>query len=110
MEDKSFLENSIFYKKVRKTLLSITDLTLASARKTEKYFDNFKNMQMIGAIVISAVLVNLFLIQIMRKEVQSEWVVYRCVIALIFIPWILFKGDLKKVARDSKLLKVFYRK
>jgi len=109
MKNRSFLENSIFYKAARKTLLSIMGLTLATMRKAEKYSSNFKTMPMVGTVVISAVLANLLLIQIMGKEVAVEWVLYRCFIAVSFLPWLFCKSDLKEIAEGSLFLRLFLK-
>ena len=110
MRDLSPLTGSLFYKAVRKTALFLTEFTLASMRKTGKYLDNFKSMRAVGVTFISAILVNLSIVYVMGKELSQPWLLYRCLIVITLIPWILCDRDLKEVARDSKILGILFKK
>lgn len=75
----------------------------------KNFFSGFQDTQSMGIIAISAILINLFLAYIMRISIASEWIVYRCIIVISFLPWLFCKKDLRQIARDSKLLKIFRR-
>ncbi len=88
MKTKSVLENSIFYGTIKKMFSSAVNLTTETVGRTKKYSVLFRNTRVIGITVISAILTNLFLIRIMRLTVKLEWIFYRCLIVVCFLPWI----------------------
>jgi len=106
---KPVLQNSIFYRAIGKYPSLLIDSTMKIAGFIKKMCLRFCDTQTTGLIVISAILANLLLIDIMQMEVKPEWIVYRCIIAITFLPWILCKADLRKIAKGSKFLKIFYK-
>jgi len=108
--NRQVLENSVLCNLAKRTAGTILDFTTMVEQRAENFLRTFRNTQMIGIIAISAVLVNLALVYIMRLETQVEWVFLRCVVVVVFSPWIFCKRDLREIAGESKILKLFRTK
>jgi hypothetical protein len=80
--------NSIFYVTIKKASLSILGLTMKAVNAAEKYIIKLRNKRLVGIVVISATITNLLMILIAKKAVDPEWIFYRCVIVLTFLPWL----------------------
>jgi len=94
-------------KLVKNTFLTLVKLTLKVMAGAKSFFSGFRNTQLIGIVVISAIFVNLFLIYLTRICVEPQWIIYRCVIVITFLPWLLCKEDLREIAGSSKIMRIF---
>jgi len=107
--NRSISENSIFYKST-KMLSPLIYLTIAILSRTKKYFAFFCDSRMIGTVVITAVLVNSALICAMRIHTRPEWVFFRCLVVISFLPWLFCKEGLSAISENSKILNIFKKK
>jgi len=106
----NLLEESVCLNFVKKLFLAIFGLTIKIVANIKNSFSTFKNPQFIGFIVISMVLTNLLLVYIFEFSVKKEWIMFRFLIILVFLPWIFCKENFRNIAKNSVFLKHFFKK
>lgn len=108
MNFNELLRDSVILKEISNSVKTVFAAWENGKKKASDYF-LLLDGQKAGVVVICSILVNLLLIALLKIETEPEWLVYRCGIVIIFLPWIFCKADLKEIARDSKLLSIFLR-
>ena len=105
--NKSFSEDSLFCRGILRFRSGLINSIAKAMSHAKKFFSAFRNTQLISIIAISAILLNLYLMHITGIVSLPEWIFYRCIIVITFLPWLLCKKDLREIAKGSKLLKFF---
>ena len=107
---KSVFENSVLFRLTKNTLLHITGFTIEGISWVKKYLAFFHDTRMTGVLIITAILVNFLLICVMRLYTKPEWIFFRFLIIITFLPWVFCDKNLTEICKDSKILKPFRNK
>jgi len=105
----SVLEKSVCWNFVKRLFLPIFGLTVKMVDNIKNGFSTFKKPQFIGFVVISMVLTNLLLVYIFEFSVKIEWIIFRFLIILVFLPWIFCKQDFSSITKNSLFIKQFLK-
>jgi len=103
------LKESAMLNRIQKSAKAVYAGWNNSEKNIRDYFSRF-NTQKVGIVVMVSIFINLGLIALLKIETEPEWLVYRCVIVIIFLPWVFSKIELKDIAKDSRLLKLLYKR
>jgi len=105
--NSAILKGSFFARSGSAACVFLESLAGKCLRFFAAWLRNVSTARRLGLTVIVAVLFNLFMINITASSTEPAWLLYRCLIALLFLPWLFIDMDLQDAAGYSKVLNLF---